>query len=303
MMRITVGHDGEDYATIQEAINAVPYHAAAEIEIHSGIYREKLFSEKEDISIRGIGDVSIIWDDGAAEILDDGRKRGTFRSYTAFFSGNHLVLDNISIINACGSGRTAGQGIALYLDAAEAEITSVSLRAHQDTLFLSPLPREEREAGGFYGPRHLVPRRKCRSTFCKCLIEGDVDFIFGGGDALFEDCEIRSIGPGYVAAPSTDTDGTGFVFNRCAFTSEHAENGSVFLMRPWRKHGKAVFVSSSFGSHIAGSGMCPWPGLEDEANLCTFLLSGCSFQGNADIDSSHMISEEEAGRIMEAFRC
>ena len=97
MLRITVGCGNEDYTSIQEAVNAIPYEFPAEIEVHEGVYREKLFSDKKDLTIRGIGDVKIIWADGAREILDRGIKRGTFRSYTAFFSGEHLHLENLEI--------------------------------------------------------------------------------------------------------------------------------------------------------------------------------------------------------------
>ena len=170
---------------LQDAVNAVPYDTPAEIVISEGIYKEKLFSDKRSLTMRGIGDVSIIWSDSALDILD-GRKRGTFRSYTAFFSGHSLHLENLTIENGTGSGAVAGQGIALYLDTERAELDNVRIIGHQDTLFLSPLPDKEREPGGFYGPRFLSPRKRTASLFRHCTIEGGVDFIFGSGDALFQ---------------------------------------------------------------------------------------------------------------------
>ena len=44
MLTITVGRNDEDYTTIQEALNSIPYNTEAEIIISEGIYREKLFS-------------------------------------------------------------------------------------------------------------------------------------------------------------------------------------------------------------------------------------------------------------------
>ena len=41
MLRISVGRNGENYSTIQEALDAVPYDTPAEIVISEGIYREK----------------------------------------------------------------------------------------------------------------------------------------------------------------------------------------------------------------------------------------------------------------------
>ena len=92
MLKITVGKNNEDYTTIQEALNAVPYDTEAEIIISEGIYKEKIFSDKSLLIIRGIGNVLITYSDSGYDILDRNRKRGTFRSYTAFFSGKKRQL-------------------------------------------------------------------------------------------------------------------------------------------------------------------------------------------------------------------
>ena len=127
MLTITVGRTDEDYTTIQEALNAIPYNTEAEIIISEGIYREKLFSDKKSLSIRGEGNVTISWNDFGYDILDRNRKRGTFRSYTAFFSGEYLKLENLTIENTAGEGSKVGQGIALYLDTEKSLIKNVRL--------------------------------------------------------------------------------------------------------------------------------------------------------------------------------
>lgn len=272
-MRITVGRSGEDYSTIQEAINAVPYDVEAEIVVSEGEYREKLFSDKRHLTLRGEGNVRIIGSDYARKSDPCGRRLGTFRSYTAFFSGEHIALENLTIVNDAGRGEDVGQAVALYLDASEARCSSITLLANQDTLFIAPLPDAEREKGGFYGPRHLAPRRPCRAVFSSCEIAGSIDFIFGGGDALFEDCIIRSTAPGYVAAPSGRKDGTGFVFFRSSFASDGLPDESVFLMRPWRPEGKASFLDCSFAGHIDRRYRSSWNGESDES---TCILSSCT---------------------------
>ena len=64
-----------------------------------------------------------------------------------------------------------------------------------------------------------------------CEIAGDIDFIFGGGDALFENCVIRTVDNhiphSYVTAPSGRADGLGFVFWNCDFVSD-CPPGSVY---------------------------------------------------------------------------
>ena len=275
MLRITVGRGDEDYMTVQEAINAVPYNTEAEIIISAGVYREKIFSDKNSLRIKGLGGVYIVWDDGAYEIVDHGkRKRGTFRSYTAFFSGESLQLENITIVNSAGSGSAVGQAVALYLDVASAVLENVSLISFQDTLFLAPLPDEEREKNGFYGPRHLLPRRRTRTIIRDSFISGSVDFIYGGGDALFEDCHIESVESGFVAAPSGKKDWVGFVFLRSSFTSRSLPESSVFLMRPWRPEGKSRFISCSFGPHIDKRGRCEWIGADRDESTFAVIEAG-----------------------------
>ncbi len=271
MLRITVGKETEDYTTIQEALDAIPYTVKAEIEIHPGIYKEKIFSDKRDLTIRGIGNVVITWGDSSREILDRNMKRGTFRSYTAFFSGEKLLVENITFANTAGSRDTAGQALALYLDVDEASLLSVKLEGQQDTLFLAPLPEKEREANGFYGPRHLLPRRRCRTYVKDSLIIGTSDYIFGGGDALFEDCEIRNIDQGIAVAPSGEADWDGFAFRHCRFFTMYPDRDESFLMRPWRKDGKASFVDCTFDDKFMPSEYNPkWP--DDDKSA--FMLKG-----------------------------
>ena len=69
MLTLTVGKNGEDYYTIQEAINAVPYEEKARIIISEGLYEEKIFSDKSDISLEGKGKVVIRWSDFAKEMM------------------------------------------------------------------------------------------------------------------------------------------------------------------------------------------------------------------------------------------
>lgn len=297
MLRLTVGKSGkEDYYYLQEAIEAIPYNTDAEIIVKDGIYREKLFSDKRNLRIIGEGSVLITFSDSGRELMADGMKRGTFRSYTAFFSGERLYLENITIENSAGEGCRVGQAVALYLDCDFAELDNVSLLAHQDTLFLAPLPEEEREKRGFYGPRSFLPRKKNKSIFRNCYIEGTIDFIFGSGDALFEECRIVSIGDGYVTAPSTAEDGIGFVFNRSSF-GMRAKGDDVYIMRPWRPYGKITLICCTIDDGFAPSLWCAWPGHEDEKEKAKCYVYGMHVSG----DALSEISRSDMERVLSYF--
>lgn len=303
MLKLTVGKNGnENYSRLQEAIEAVPYGEKAEIIVSEGCYKEKLYSDKKDLTIRGIGKVEIDYADHAREILEDGKKRGTFRTYTAFFSGGRLLLENLTIINSSGRAETAGQALALYLDCEKSRLENVRLLGNQDTLFISPLPQKEREARGFYGPRCFCQRKMSEAVFHSCHIEGSVDFIFGSGNALFEYCTINSIEKGFVAAPSGEKDGIGFIFKDCVFTSSSCKEESVYLMRPWRKNGKACFLNCGFGPHINRKGYTYFRDEKEDMENSTFLLSGCTFSCQCEIAKEHFTAPEHFDACLEHFR-
>ena len=192
MLEICVEKNGGDFSFVQEAIDAVPYEESAVIRIGEGVFREKLFCEKKDITFVGAGiDKTIIdFDDYANEIMEDGSKRGTFRSYTAFFGGKRVAVKDMTIRNSAGDGRVVGQAVAVYADADVCLFENVEMNGCQDTLFCAPLPRAERQKNGFMGPRVLTERRLTKQYYKNCIITGDVDFIFGGADAVFDDCKI-----------------------------------------------------------------------------------------------------------------
>ncbi|MCR5594427.1 MAG: pectin esterase [Lachnospiraceae bacterium] len=276
-MRIKVGPEG-DYTTISEAIEAAGYETETVIEIAAGVYKEKLFIEKSNITLIGSGRRRTIieYGDGAEETMPDGTRRGTFRSQTVFLGGKRCVVKDMTIRNTAGSGDTAGQALALYADASKVVMENVELSSHQDTLFMAPLPIKTRHPGGFMGPRFLADRKPTRQYYRNCIIRGDVDFIFGGADAVFDDCEIivcdrgRDIN-GYVVAPCENPGEIGFVFRHCVVRGELSDmNGTVLLGRPWRPTGRAVYAECRYDESIHPLRFSEWGQLEADESEAFF---------------------------------
>lgn len=286
MLTITAAQDGSgDFATVTEAVLAVPYDCPAEIRIGPGIYREKLVCEKKDITLRGAGpeQTRLVWGDGGKLPHPDGRPTHTFRSYTAFFSGETLRVEDLTIENDAGPGARAGQALAAYVDSARASFSHVRLLGSQDTLFCAPLPEKEREKDGFLGPRTFAPRRATAQYYQNCEIAGDIDFIFGGADALFEQCTLRTVDNhiphSYITAPSGPADGLGFVFWDCDFVSD-CPAGTIYLGRPWRPTGKTAVLDCRLGAHISPEGFIGWNDRTD-TDLAQFVEAGSSGEGAA----------------------
>lgn len=260
--------------------------------IPKGITHKKLHIEEDSLLLKGSGiNCSILqYSDGGYDILPDGQKRGTFQSYTAFVSGKELQVEDLTIENTAGDGRLHGQAIALYSDATHVICKNVHFKGHQDTLFMSPLPLSEREKDGFKGPRQFSPRIPTTQYFENCIIEGDIDFIFGGADAIFRNCTIISLfrAPipqlqdslrttasgvpvqGFICAPCTPINGKGFHFINCHFTTDHCPAGSVYLARPWRPYAKAVFQNCQFDSHIAPEKFAGWNDIHQIEETASF---------------------------------
>ena len=263
MLTVTVAQDGSgDFASIAEAVLAVPYEEEALVQIGPGIYREKLVCEKRCITLRGAGadKTRLVWGDGGRLPHKDGRATHTFRS------------------------AKAGQAVAAYVDSTRAVFRRVKLLGSQDTLFCAPLPEKEREKDGFLGPRSLAPRKPTAQYYTDCEIAGDIDFIFGGGDALFENCVIRTVDNhiphSYVTAPSGKADGLGFVFWNCDFVSD-CPAGSVYLGRPWRPEGKTAVLDCRLGAHIAPEGFIAWNDRTD-TGLASFAEADSTGPGAAE---------------------
>ncbi|MCH3920119.1 MAG: pectinesterase family protein [Sphaerochaeta sp.] len=300
MVELTVGKGG-DYSSIQEALDAIPYRIPARVVVKKGEYHEKLFCDKHDLTLVGEDGAVVSWDDGAWETVSDGYKRGTFRSSTAFFSGERLRLVNLTIRNTAGKGSEVGQAVALYLDVRHARLEKMALEGWQDTLFLAPLPQKEREPRGFFGPRVFAPRLKSEVVVVDSVITGDIDFIFGGADALFSHCDIISRGPGYVAAPSGNRRDRGFVFADCRFLSDGAPDGSVYLMRPWRPEGKVTCIRCTYGAQIHPDGFHGWQGREAEKRF-GFAEYHCSgVQPMRRLPPARELTEAEASTLVTSF--
>lgn len=309
MLTITVAQDGSgDFASVSEAVLAVPYACAAEIRIGPGVYREKLVCEKQDITLIGAGMEStrIVWGDGGKLPHPDGRPTHTFRSYTAFFRGIELRVRDLTIENDAGPGAKVGQAVAAYVDCSHTLFENVRLLGNQDTLFCAPLPEKEREKDGFLGPRGLAPRRASAQYYHDCEIAGDIDFIFGGADALFEQCVLRTVNNGlphsWVTAPSGSAEGLGFVFWDCDFVSDSCPQGTVYLGRPWRPTGKTAVLASRLGAHIAPEGFAGWNDRTD-SDLARFAEAGNTGAGACPRGPwVQALDETQAGALLCAAR-
>ena len=297
---------GRPVRTLSEAIAQLPADdgSSAVIRLDPGIYREKVVLARSNTTIEGSGakTTRILWDDAAFTILEDGIKRGTFRTSTLRTDGANITLRGLTIQNAAAPRESAGQAIALYADGDHFLCEDCVLLGAQDTLFTAPLPPKEIEKNGFIGPKQYAPRIPQRHVYRRCRIEGDVDFIFGGAAAWFEDCDIVNIDgrtdksrpyTGYASAASTpEGQKYGYVFSRCRFIGEGVPQGSVYLGRPWREWAKTILINCHLDSHIHPDGFDDW-GKKHAHDTVVYAEYGCSGPG-AGYSRAHFVHTDAA---------
>ncbi len=236
------------------------------IQLSEGDFRIKCTVSVPSLTIRGAGmdKTRILWDDYARKIHADGKEYNTFRTWTMAVCADHITMEDLAVVNDALCPETKGQEVALTVYADDFHMSRCRLTSTQDTLFLGPLPKDLIERYDGFLPDPLRRDISCRQYFDNCLIEGTVDFIFGCGEALFTDCEIRSLydvrETGYAAAPSHALGQTeGFTFRNCRFTADPAvRDGIIFLARPWRDYGLCRFEDCSYGPHINPLGFDKW---------------------------------------------
>ncbi len=290
------GHAPDTHASIAQAIAAAPVNAVKPYRIHiaPGGYYEKIVIDKPHIHLVGSGSdkTRIYYDAYAGQETAPEKTWGTRESATLILRAADVHLYDLTIENSFDFLRNDAlhhddpqkirhaQAVALTLDHGSDRtlVRNVALLGYQDTLFT--------DSG--------------RVWFDRSLIAGNVDFIFGAGNALFTDSEIRTrirgrdiLPVGYVTAPSTQIAREyGLTFIRCRLTREAGvPDQSTYLGRPWHPTtqfadgryadpnaiGKAVFMDSYLDAHIADAGWHSMGGTAKDGSRVTFQPEDARF--------------------------
>lgn len=264
-MRVVVAPEGGDFASIQAAVDAA--ENGDTLVIRAGTYRERVVIHRHGLRLLGEEGAVLTGSGCAKDIYPDGREKGTFLSATLLVLGNDVTVENLTIRNGAGDGRAVGQAVAVYAAGDRGIWRNCRLIAHQDTLFCGPvMPKVLAEIA----PRTLAgvecvpsvgdcPPTRSRQYFTNCLIQGDVDFIFGPYRCWFEGCTLRmnERGGWYTAANTPEAQPWGLLFHRCRLTGDCPE-GAGKLGRPWRAYARTLFLGCDMDEHVSPAGFEDW---------------------------------------------
>lgn len=288
------------------------------IYLKKGVYHGKFVISANDVTLIGEErETTIIsYDDYAKKPHSDGGEYNTFRTFTVCVTGERVVFENLTVENSNTAPETVGQCVALSVNAKVFRAKNCDIKSTQDTLFTAPFPDDLiiRYSGltgdpayydGFIPRDQLYMEGEAFHYFENCRVYGTVDFIFGGARAMFESCELISLkekrGFGFVAAPSHSLkQSLGYLFLNCAFKNGGADDGSVYLARPWRDFGKCDFINCTLESHVS-------PHLFDKWNdtyrdrTARFSFGGLSGANISPVPWAHEITSENANDIINSF--
>lgn len=174
---------------------------------------------------------------GASTLQSNGTAYGTFGSATAFIDAPDFTATNLTFSNDYDYAASLSQAVAVSVSGDRAVFTNVRFLGHQDTLLIN---------------------NSVRAYFLKSYVAGTVDFIFGGGTAVFDQSEIYLLGAsgGVITAASTPPTSTyGFLFYDSDITGD-GTGGTGSLGRPWGQDAQVVYLDSTLGSFLDTSQ--PW---------------------------------------------
>ncbi|MFD9435447.1 pectinesterase family protein [Streptomyces sp. NPDC060002] len=220
--------------SLQAAVDAVDGPGRT-IVVHPGTYREvvNVSSDKGELTIRGASRdpraVVLVFDNANGTPKPDGSGTyGTAGSATFTSAAPGLTVRDLTLANdwlrADHPEITGTQAVAAHVTGDRTHFDNVRLLAHQDTLFADTTALDAFD----------------RQYFHRCYVEGDVDFVFGRGRAVFDACHFHTLQrdvnfapKGMVFAPATArANPYGFLALRGRITSG-AENAAYKIARPW----------------------------------------------------------------------
>ncbi|VFQ99596.1 unnamed protein product [Cuscuta campestris] len=247
---LVVGSGPGNIRTITEAIAIAAqtrdWRQRFVIKIMAGVYNENVVIDSflPDLTLVGEGKgVTIITGQRSVYGFGGG---STFHTATFAVDAIGFVAWGITFQNT--AGRDKGPAVAVRVRADQVAFHECSIEGYQDTLYL------------FEG----------RQFYKKCDIYGTIDFIFGNGKAVFQDCNIYARNPGLykdvvITASKREgpTEDTGIVIQSSWVTTDPAEDlrgTEAYLGRPWGTQSRTVFIETTIDSFINPAGWEWWDG-------------------------------------------
>ncbi|KAJ9538470.1 hypothetical protein OSB04_031203 [Centaurea solstitialis] len=244
---LVVAADGSgNFTRVTDAIAAVPDYNSRRFVIYvkKGVYKEYVEISKKKTNIMMIGDgmdLTII--SGNHSFIDGWT---TYRSATFAVKGKGFIARDMRFENTAGPEKH--QAVAFRSDSDLSVVFRCAITGYQDTLYAHSM----------------------RQFYRECLITGTVDFIFGDGAVVFQNCQIlarkglpnqKNTITAQGRKEPTQPSGFSIQFSNISVESELVNSSiSTYLGRPWKLYSRTIFMQSYMSSLIRPEGWLEWNG-------------------------------------------
>ena len=239
---LVVAADGSaDFVTVQGAVDSIPLNNTTYtlINVRDGNYIEIVnISSKNNVTFRGQSRTgTIVGYPNNANIAPS----GSTHSRMAFkINANDIAIENMMVTNRTPVGGSQAEAVMVESSARRFIFNYASMGSYQDT-FLANVNSSQVYA-------------------YNSLVLGQFDYLWGGGNCFFTNCEIRTLlgaggsGSGNLVATRTDATPTG---NWPGFNGLAASNGFSFV-RSFFTRAAGVTNVTLAGSNGTTNGVAAW---------------------------------------------
>ncbi|VFR01741.1 unnamed protein product [Cuscuta campestris] len=235
-----VALDGSGHhRSIGEAVSAAPNNSKRRyvIYVKRGVYHENVDMKKKKSNIMLVGD-------GIGATVVSGNRNfmqgwTTFRTATFAVSGKGFIARDMTFRNTAGPQNF--QAVALRVDSDQSAFFRCSMEGYQDTLYAHSL----------------------RQFFRECSISGTIDFIFGNGAAVLQNCRIFTRKPLPLQKVTITAQGRKSPDQNTGFSIQDSyiyASQPTYLGRPWKQFSRVVFMNTFMSGMVQPRGWLEWYG-------------------------------------------
>ncbi len=291
---VVVAKDGSgDFKSVGEAIATIPSSNPTPYIIHikEGTYKEKVLIKKGLDNVILVGDgrdkTILTWDDcqGTYNGADGSLPEAQRRSYTLRVESQRVQIHDMTIENTHQNTTGSGdQAMAVEVKYGSVSFFDCNITGYQDT---------------------FLGRDDSARVYAKgCLVEGNVDFIYGASVMLFDHCQINVNREGAaITAPSTAAAAPyGITFLDCEVTSDEvgfngAKVNNIYLGRAWHYGAKSVWVRCKMPKTLHADGWMANMSDDVVEDKKIFAEWGCTYAGadaSARKHGGRVLTDQEA---------
>jgi PKD repeat protein len=187
---VVAADESGDFATVQGAVDSLPSRNSTYtlVNIRNGTYTEIVDTKgKNDITFRGQSrSGTIVGYANNYSINGSTHYRMAFKIYA-----NNLAIENMTVVNTTPQGGSQAEALMIETGAGQFILNNAEIDSRQDTI--------------------LANVNSSQGYFYNSLIQGNYDYIWGGGNLFITNCQFQTIPTASqynLAAPRTDNGST-----------------------------------------------------------------------------------------------